>query len=124
MTGRVAVQRHLPRPPRQVASQCFVEKRLCGCNAAIGAKQKVHGLAVLIHSAIVVPFASNTDVRLIDSPGGVNAACPTVPSLLELRHTQLGIVVGGHAEPAIGPRGFIVHARDICPLLLVSLPNP
>jgi hypothetical protein len=36
MAGPVAVQRHLPRPPRQVASQCFAEKRLCGCNAAIG----------------------------------------------------------------------------------------
>lgn len=37
-----------------------------------------HGLAVLIHSTIeVAPFASNTDVRLVDSPGEVNASCPT-----------------------------------------------
>ena len=115
MAGPVAVRRHLPRPPRQVASQCFAEKRLCGCSAAIGAKQKVDGLAVLIHSAIeVVPFASNTDVRLVDSPGGVNASCPTVPSLLELWHivnypAQNRRV--GHADSALSPNLLRCRAR-------------
>jgi hypothetical protein len=51
MTGRIAVQRNLARPPRQAGSQCFAEKRLCGCNASIGAKQKLHTMPARIKFA-------------------------------------------------------------------------
>src|SRR5580658_5053776 len=112
MAGPVAVQRHLARPPLQVASQCFVEKRLCGCNASIGAKQKLHSLTVLIDSTIeVVPFASNTNIGLVDSPRGVHASCPTIPSLFKLRNivnypAQDRRV--GHTEPALRHHGYQV----------------
>jgi hypothetical protein len=67
IAGHVAIERHLARPTWQA--------------------QEVYCLAVLVHGAIeVVPFAADTDVRFIDSPGGVHASCPAIPSLLELRH--------------------------------------
>src|SRR3981081_1205187 len=95
--------------PRVALRPCLAEERLCGCNAVVRAKQKVHGLAVLIHGAIeVVPFPSNTNIRLIDSPGGVHGACPTIPSLLELRYIMNPPPQDrrvGHTESALGHHG-------------------
>jgi hypothetical protein len=109
LTRYVAIERYLARPPWQARRQSFPKERLRGRDTAIRTRQEVHCLAVLVHGTIeVMPLATDTDVRFIHSPGGVHAACPAIPSLLELRHVPDHLTQDrrvGHGEPALSHHG-------------------
>jgi hypothetical protein len=53
-----AIERYLAQPPRQASRQRFAEECLCSGDTAIGTKQKIDRLAVLVNSAVEkVPLA-------------------------------------------------------------------
>src|ERR1017187_10846427 len=81
----MAIQGHLARPSRRIRRQRLAEERLRRGYATIPTQQKINALALLIHSSIqVVPFAANGNVRLVSPPRRADAACMSIPSLLEL----------------------------------------
>ena len=61
-----AIERDLARPPRQAPRQRLAEECLCSGDTAIRAKQKIHGLAVLVDGSIeIAPLAPDLYVSLI-----------------------------------------------------------
>src|SRR5450755_3309348 len=87
MTRGLTVQRDLLRPTRRIRHQRLSKERLRRRYAAITAKQKINGLALLIHGTIeLVPLASNGDVGLLHPPGRSNAARVSIPAFLILRN--------------------------------------
>ena len=73
-----------------LALYCFLEKALCGCDIPVLAQKKVDCVALLIYSTIeILPFASNADVCLVNSPGCANWTGEATPLLLEFRDIVL-----------------------------------
>ena len=71
----MTVQGYLARPPRWIRRESLPEERLRRGNASIGSQQKVHGLALLVHRTVeMMPFTPNTEVGLVNPPGGTDAA--------------------------------------------------
>jgi hypothetical protein len=87
MARYVSIERDLARHAGRLGGKSFAEERLSRCDAAIGAKQKIDCLAVLVDGAVqVMPLALDRDVGLVDSPGGSNRFGEPSPPLLELRY--------------------------------------
>src|ERR1022692_4893119 len=95
MARYVSIERDLARHAGRLGGKSFAEERLSRCDAAIGAKQKIDCLAVLVDGAVqVMPLALDRDVGLVDSPGGPNRDC---------RAGDLDAALGHHLhEVAIG----------------------
>ena len=115
MARYVSIERDLARHAGRLGGKSFAEERLSRCDAAIGAKQKIDCLAVLVDGAVqVMPLALDRDVGLCDSPGGPNRFGEPSPPLLELRYLasypskdcrvgDLDVALGHHLhEVAIG----------------------
>ena len=115
MARYVSIERDLARHAGRLGGKSFAEERLSRCDAAIGAKQKIDCLAVLVDGAVqVMPLALDRDVGLVDSPGGPNRFGEPSPPLLELRYLasypskdcrvgDLDVALGHHLhEVAIG----------------------
>lgn len=87
MARYVSIERDLARHAGRLGRKSFAEERLSRCDAAIGAKQKIDCLAVLVDGAVqVMPLALDRDVGLVDSAGGANRFGETSPPLHELRY--------------------------------------
>src|SRR5271156_3574193 len=87
MARYVSIERDLARHAGRFCRTSLAEERLSRCDAAVGAKQKIDCLAVLVDGAVqVMPLALDRDVSLIDSPGGPNRFGEPSPPLLVLRY--------------------------------------
>jgi hypothetical protein len=85
MTRHVSIERDLARHSRRLGLKSLAEERLSGCDAAIGAKQKIDRLAVFVDGAVQeMPLALDGHIGFIRAPRGTDCPGESVPALLKL----------------------------------------